>query len=209
HAFKIPQDSPFARFDFKYAGKEYEKGFGRQVLGESWAGHYGTNHKMSTRLDIVPAAKRHPALRGVEKPWVQSGGYWTEPKADSEVLAMAQPLQGMTADSPPAQDKQPCPGVWVRRYETKKGEKGRVFTTTYGASEDLLNDDFRRLLVNACFWGCGLENDISPQLDVSFVGPYQPSTFRFNGHRQGVQPSDLQGWQTPILPNRDSTSSED
>ncbi|MEX2026149.1 MAG: hypothetical protein WEH44_02595, partial [Pirellulaceae bacterium] len=114
HAFKIPADSPFARFSYQFAGKEMEGGFGRQVLGETWAGHYGKNHEMSTRLDLVPAAKEHPILRGVTRAWVQAGGYWTEPLPDCQVLALAQPLEGMTADSPAAKDKLPCPGVWVR-----------------------------------------------------------------------------------------------
>ncbi|MFQ5434161.1 MAG: hypothetical protein ACE5FD_04725, partial [Anaerolineae bacterium] len=71
---------------------------------------------MSTRLDIVSAQKDHPILRGVKKPWVQAGGYWTEPEEDSQVLALAQPLNGMTPDSPIAADKKPCPGAWVRSY---------------------------------------------------------------------------------------------
>ncbi|MBI1246620.1 hypothetical protein GC197_02105 [bacterium] len=201
HAFKIPKDSPFAKFDFRYPGEEFKDGFGRQVLGETWAGHYGKNHAMSTRLDIVPAEKDHPILRGVKNPWVQAGGYWTEPTSDSTVLAMAQPLDGMTIDSPVAKDKKPCPGVWVREYEFKSGNKGRVFTTTYGASEDLLNEDFRRMMINGCLWAAGMQSQIKPDLNVNFVGPYQPVTFRFKGHRPGVKPAELQGWDSPILPD--------
>ncbi|UUO09194.1 ThuA domain-containing protein [Blastopirellula sp. J2-11] len=204
HSFKIPGKSPFARFDTGYRGKEYEKGFGRQVLGETWAGHYGTNHKMCTRLDIVPAEKDHPILRGVEKPWAQSGGYWTEPMADSQVLAMAQPLSTMSPDAEPAEGKKPCPGVWVRSYTGKDGAVGRVFTTTNGASEDILDDDFRRMMVNACLWTIGLEAKITPDLDIAFVGPYQPVTFRFGGHRKGVKPAELSGWDSPILPDHAS-----
>ncbi|EAQ79212.1 ThuA domain-containing protein [Blastopirellula marina] len=201
HSFKIPGNSPFARFDTSYGGEEYKKGFGRQVLGETWAGHYGTNHKMCTRLDIVPAEKDHPVLRGVEKPWAQSGGYWTEPMSDSQVLAMAQPLSTMSPDSDPAPGKKPCPGVWVRSYAGKDGATGRVFTTTNGASEDILDDDFRRMMINGCFWTIGLEDKITSDLDIDFVGPYQPVTFRFGGHRQGVKPAELSGWDAPILPD--------
>lgn len=198
HAFKIPADSQFARFDSEYEGQEYERGFGRQVLGESWSGHYGTNHVMSTRLDVVEDQKSHPILRGVVKPWVQSGGYWTEPIEGSTVLAMAQPLQGMTSDSPVADDKAPCPGAWIRTYQGKE-KKGRVFTTTYGASEDIVNLDFRRMMINACLWASGLEDRITPGLNVDFVGAYQPSTFRFGGYLQGVKPSDLQDLNSPIM----------
>ena len=43
------------------------------------------------------------------------------------------------------------------------------FTTTYGASEVLLNPRFRRMLVNATLWKLGMERDITPDLDISFV----------------------------------------
>jgi type 1 glutamine amidotransferase len=200
HAFRIPRDSEFARFDFQHAGPDFAKGFGRQILGETWAGHYGTNHVMSTRLDLVPARAEHPVLRGVKDVWVQAGGYWTDPMPDSDVLALAQPLQSMTPDSPPAEGKTPCPGAWTRTYANTRGDRGRVFTSTYGASEDLLNDGFRRMLVNACFWACGLDDQIRPDLTIDFVGPYHPTTFRNGGHRQHVQPSELAAWDSPIMP---------
>lgn len=200
HAFNIPADSPFARFHHQYPGEKYRGGFGRQVLGETWVSHYGENHKMSTRLDLVPEQLDHPILRGVHDAWVQAGGYWVEPQADSVPLAMAQPLQGMEPDSPPAEGKDPCPGAWVRSYENAAGDSGRVFTTTYGASEDLLNEGFRRMMVNACFWACGLEDEIQADADVDLVGPYHPTTFRFSGYRAGVKPSDLAGWDSAIPP---------
>lgn len=199
HAFNIPAGKEFSRYSFQYPGKEYEKGFGRQVLGETWVSHYGDNHKMSTRLEIVPGAESHPVLRGVTRPWVQSGGYWTDPMPDSTILAMAQPLAGMTEDSPPVEGKKPCPGAWVRTYTGQNGQHGRVFTTTYGASEDLLNEDFRRMMVNACFWAAGMEKSIEPKLNVEFVGPYHPVTFSFGGYRRGVKPLDMAGWDSPIM----------
>lgn len=199
HAFQIPKDSQFARFDWKYTGAEMFKGFGRQVLGETWVSHYGQNHVMSTRLEIVPDQADHPVLRGVKNPWVESGGYWVDPEPNSVVLAQAQPLQGMKPDSPPAADKQPCPGAWIRTYTGASGNEDRVFTTTYGASEDLRNDGFRRMLINGCLWAIGLEDQITPELNISFVGPYNPSPFQFGGARQSVKPSDLAGWVSPIM----------
>jgi type 1 glutamine amidotransferase len=199
HAFSIPNTSEFARYSYDYKGKDYEGGFGRQILGETWAGHYGTNHVMSTRLELLDSKKSLPILSGVDHVWVQAGGYWTVPTADCDVLALAQPLQGMTPDSPPAAGKEPCPGVWTRVYENKDGDFGRVFTSTYGASEDILNPGYRRLLVNACIWAVGLEDQITPDLNIEFVGAYNPVTFSFGGHRKGVKPADLAGWDTPIM----------
>jgi hypothetical protein len=199
HAFQIPKDSKFARFDWKYPGEDMKKGFGRQVLGETWVSHYGRNHVMSTRLDIAAEQADHPVLRGVKDPWVEAGGYWVAPEANSVVLANAQPLQSMQPDSAPAADKRPCPGAWVRTYKGKSGSEGRVFTTTYGASEDLRNDGFRRMLFNGCLWAIGMEDQIKPDLNVAFVGPYNPSTFQFGGARQQVKPLDLAGWESPIM----------
>ncbi|MEM7457209.1 MAG: ThuA domain-containing protein [Planctomycetota bacterium] len=201
HAFKIPADRNYHKFDFRYGGEEYNLGFGRQVLGETWAGHYGRNHVMSTRLDVVESASDHPVLRGVTRPWVQSGGYWTEPVEGCEILAMAQPLVAMQPDADPASDKTPCPGIWTREYTSESGNSGRVFTTTYGASEDILDDDFRRTMINGCLWAAGLENAITGELNIDFVGPYNPVTFGFNSYRRNVSPMDLAGWESPIMPD--------
>ena len=45
HGFKIPADSPYSKYDYNYKGADYPGGFGRQILGETWVGHYGPNHK--------------------------------------------------------------------------------------------------------------------------------------------------------------------
>src|SRR4051812_2497853 len=39
HAFNIKGAKKYARYSF--ASKEWQGGFGRQVLGETWVGHYG------------------------------------------------------------------------------------------------------------------------------------------------------------------------
>ncbi len=118
HAFKIPKDSKYAKYDFRYDGDEMKGGFGRQILGETWISHYGKNHVMSTRLDIVPEQADHPILRGVKDPWVEAGGYWVDPMPDSVVLANAQPLQGMTPDSPAGRGQEAvsgCVGSFLQR----------------------------------------------------------------------------------------------
>lgn len=201
HGFRIPKDSKWAKYSNGYPGDDYKDGWGRQVLGEKWAGHYGRNHRMSTRLDIVPEKKAHPILRGVTKMWAQCGGYKANPLQPSEVLALAQPLTGMTPDSPNAPNMPPVPAAWTRSYDGKNGTKGRVFTSTYGASNDILSEGYRRLLINACFWAAGLEKGIKADLNVSFVGPYNPTWGRGGGRRKaGTKPEDMAGWETPIVP---------
>ncbi len=200
HAFQIPRSSPFAKYDFSYSGAEYTGGFGRQILGETWVGHYGPNHSSSTRLDIVPEKAGHPILTGVKNVWAEIGAYNANPIAGSEILLMAQPLLGMTPNSPVDSQKKPMPGAWVRTYTSRSGKSGRVFASTYGASGDLVNDGFRRVLVNAVYWTVGLEGQIKPTAEISFVGPFRPTWMGVNRRAASVKPSDLAGWDSPILP---------
>jgi hypothetical protein len=200
HAFQIKRpDAKFLKFHWQGADG-YPGGFGRQILGETWVSHYGRNHVQSSRLVLQPDQAAHPILRGVRNVWVQSGGYTAAPIEGSQVLATGLILNGMTPDSPPATDKTEQPVAWYRTYTGASGRSGRVFTTTHGASEDLLNEGFRRLVVNGSLWAAGLENSIRPEADISFAGPFQPSTFSFGGYVKGVKPADLDGWDSPILP---------
>ena len=197
HAFEI-KAGPFVQYTWDYSGPEYTGGFGRQVLGETWVTHHGDNHEQSSRL-LLEERESHPILRGVRDVHVQSGGYYADPMADSVVLATGQVLDGMTADSSPAADKEVLPVAWTRTYEARDGTLARVFTTTHGASEDFLNEGFRRMMINAALWAVGLEDSIQPDGDISLVGLYNPVAFDFDGYRRGVRPADLAGWDTPIM----------
>ncbi len=197
HAFKIPEDAAFAKYSYNYLGPDHQGGFGRQVLGETWHGHHGENNVQSTRLDPVAGAAEHPILRGVKAMWAACGGYYTEPSEDCEILAMAQPLDGMSEDSPTAEGLKPAPGAWTRIYRGKNGRRGRTFTSTYGASDDLLNESYRRSLVNACFWASGLEDKIAADAEIGFVGPYYPTYLNGVDPRLG-KPEDLAAWDSPI-----------
>ena len=202
HAFQIKRpDARFLRFDWQNKG-DFAGGFGRQILGETWVSHYGTNHKMSSRLILEPSQASHPVLRGVKDVWVQSGGYTADPLPPSVILARGQILNGMTPDSPPNPDKEQMPVAWVRSYTSASGKTGRVFTTTHGASEDLLNEGFRRMTVNGVLWALGMEKGITANLNVALVGPYEPTTFNFKGFVKGVKPSEMAGWDTPIPPKK-------
>jgi type 1 glutamine amidotransferase len=199
HAFQIKRpDAKFLKYTWRGGDPQYPGGFGRQILGETWVSHYGTNHKQSSRLLLQPAEADHPILRGVKDVWVQSGGYTADPIAGSRVLALGQILNGMTSDSPPAPDKKEMPVAWYRTYQSASGRSGRVFTTTHGASEDLLNDGFRRISVNALLWAAGLESAITSSNDIDFVGPFQPTTYAFDGYVKNIKPADVAGWDSPI-----------
>jgi type 1 glutamine amidotransferase len=202
HAFQILRpDAKFAKYNWKNGG-DYPGGFGRQILGETWVSHYGKNHAQTSRFILQKDQASHPILRGVKDVWVESGGYTAKPIEGSVTLATGEILEGTTPDSPPAKDKELMPVAWYRTYTSPSGKAGRVFTTTHGASEDLLNEGFRRMSINALLWAAGLEAAITPTLNIAFVGPFEPSRYNFNGFVKGVKPADLAGWDSPILPRR-------
>jgi type 1 glutamine amidotransferase len=188
HAFALKNSSPYARYSWN---DKTTGGFGREVLGETWIRHHGEHGVQSTRGIIAPEAARHPILRGIRSGdlWSPTDVYETRaPLPDSVPLVLGQVLRGMKPDDPAAEGavNQPMmPIAWTRSY---KG--ARIFTTTMGAAEDLLNQAFRRMIVNACFWTLGMEAKIRANADVSLVGDYQPSHFGFNRFVKGRKPAD-------------------
>ena len=200
HAFRTAPDDPFAKYSYDSKVPGYELGFGHQVLGQTWVGHYGKNHVQSTRITLVPEKQGHPILRGVKDVWVQAGGYVGKP-TDGDILTMAQPLNGMTPDAPPDVSKVPMPSEWTRTYRSASGRNARVFTSLYGASEDLANDGYRRMLVNGCFWALGLESAITADLAIDFVGPYHPNTHGNGTHAKGIRPEMYAGFTSRIPAN--------
>ncbi len=37
-----------------------------------------------------------------------------------------------------------------------------------------------------------------PDNDIGFVGPFDPTTFGFNGYVKGMKPGDMAGWESSI-----------
>lgn len=196
HAFALKPESQYARF--AWDSKEWDGGFGRNVLGETWVAHHGEHGKQSTRGIVAPDARNHPILRGIN-----DGDIWgpTDVYAvrlplpgDCKPLVLGQVLEGMKpGDKPLAGPKNDpmMPVAWTNTYETPNGVKARVFATTMGASQDLQSAGLRRLLVNACYWGIGMEAAISPTSNVDIVGKFEPLPFKFGGAKKGVKPADL------------------
>ena len=202
HAFNNRGNAKWEHYSYDYNGPKeaWKQGFGEFILGETWVSHYGENHRQSSRLVIEDDRREHPVLRGVRDMWVQSGGYTAYPKG--MILARGQVLNGMNPQAEPDKTKELLPVAWVRSYNLESGSTGRVFTTTHGASEDILNEGFRRMLINAALWTMEMESNIKPDNNVDFVGPYKPTTFNFNGNKENVKPSDLAGWESVIMPGK-------
>ena len=200
----------FAKYNegYKGDGDNWRFGFGEQILGEHWVGHFGRNHRQSSRVLLEAAQKSHPILRGVQNAHAVSGGYVGHPKTGSITLARGQVLDGMKLDSPPTKnEKQQVQHsvAWVRNYQAGN-PKSRVFASTHGASEDILNEGYRRMLINAHLWCLAMDDSIKTDNPVGFVGPYNPATYSFGGYRKGVKPSDIAGYDSPIYDAEKTTS---
>ncbi len=190
HAFDIKTSPTYKKWGWN--NKEWEGGFGRQILGETWIAHHGKHAVQSTRGIFAPGQETHPILRGIK-----SGQIWGPTDvyrvrlplaADIQTLVLGAVLEGMNeSDKPVAgpQNEPMMPVAWVRT------QGRRVFTTTMGSSQDLLNEPFRRMLVNSVYWALKMESRIDPKSSVAIVGTYQPLPFKFNGHQPGVKVSDL------------------
>ena len=76
-----------------FNSEEFDGGYGRQVLGETWINHHGHHGKESTRGVIDAEMRDHPILRGVEGVWGPTDVYGTTTLAgDSQVLLHGQVL---------------------------------------------------------------------------------------------------------------------
>lgn len=203
HAFNGLKGT-YAYHNFNNGSEDFVGGFGRQILGETWnpklgAGHYGTNHKYATAMHVVPEQKEHPVMRGVKNMHAMAGAYSARPMPNSTILATNRVLESMEVGAKPLKDKAPQPAAWVRSYSFQGGKEGRAFCSTQGASEDILSEGVRRMIINATLWCMELEEHITDDADVSFVGPYNPSTFSFKASVTDAKPGDIAGWDTPIL----------
>ena len=203
------QSGKWEKLNFNYEGDDYRGGLGEQVFGNTWhkergQSHYGSNHKMGGTIGKLDAAADHPILTGVDSIHAYSGAYKSQPPADAVPLIDVQVLNTFHPSEDANTDKPLVSAGWAREsYVAPSGDTkaGRVVYASFGASEDMLDEDARRFYVNACLWALGLEEGIAGDLDVSIVGRYEPSPYTTGAYfYEGVRPSDLAGWDSQIMP---------
>lgn len=195
HGFEIKDaKSPYKKYTWNYEGADFKDGFGRQILGETWVAHHGDHGKESTRGIITNVAKNLPIMRGVRDVWGPTDVYAVRDLPGATPLLMGQVVAGMKANDPALEGKKNepmMPVAWIRNWQGPSGKPTRVFTTTMGASQDFLNEGLRRLVVNAAYWGMGMEDKIPAEgTKVDIVGPYEPLPFKFGGQRKQTKPAD-------------------
>lgn len=206
HAFAYPSgsESPYAAYSWNNKNPDFEGGFGRQILGETWISHWGAHGKQATRGIVAAGAANHPVMRGIRDGDIFGPTDVYEvrmPQKEGTIpLVLGQVLKSMDFQDEPVgvetdaktgktreKNNPMLPVAWLRTYSIATGKEGRVFTSTMGGKmagkADWESEGFRRLFVNAAYWCTGLESSIPEKSDVTPVG----STAAF---KRGVKPED-------------------
>ncbi|MEL6945527.1 MAG: hypothetical protein AAFO82_22970, partial [Bacteroidota bacterium] len=188
------------------ADMPWDGGFGRLVLGERWYTHHGHHKHQSTKGLIAENAADHPITTGIEDGdvWGSTDVYGVRLPlpGDAKSIILGQVVDrvgeydendlfyGMRdtddviatvnpATKTPYNPNDPMmPIAWLKEYQIPNGEQGMAFTSTIGASADLLNEGVRRLLVNATYHLLDLE--VPEEAKVDLIGNYEPSQFNFH-----------------------------
>ncbi|MEZ6040648.1 MAG: ThuA domain-containing protein [Planctomycetaceae bacterium] len=157
--------------------------FGLKILGEQWVSHHGRHKVEGARGVIEPKHKDHPILNGVTDVFAPSDVYGVvHLKQDDQILMRGAVTKSLDPKSEILKDDKrnaPMqPFAWLHKYTSPEGTKqGTSFCTTGGASVDLLNEDLRRMVINAALYLTGFE--VPEMADVSFVDDFHPSFFGF------------------------------
>jgi type 1 glutamine amidotransferase len=195
HAFQYIRNkqSPYAKYSYNSDSPGWKDGFGRRVFGETWVDHHGSHGKEGTRALINGVMAKNSILKGVKDIWGSTDVYAVRDLPENtQVLLYGQSTHGMTADSPLSYEKSIMPVAWIRTYTSESGKQARIFNTTMGAATDLVNEDLRRLIVNACYWATGMDQQIPEKNNVEIAGDYNPTAYGFKNGVKGMSVSDFE-----------------
>ena len=178
--------------------------FGRKILGEQWVSHHGKHKHQGARGVVVPSAKDHPILNSVSDIFVPSDVYEVKHLTDQDTIlmraAVTESLDPKSANIEGPKNDPMQPFAWLHPYVSPDGSKGHSFCTTAGASVDMVNEDLRRMIVNAAYFLTGQE--VPAKADVAFIDPFYPTFYGFvreKGYYKGLnlQPSDFGMGKSP------------
>ena len=199
--------SNWLHYSNSYKGEmeEWTDGFGRVVLGEKWISHHGHHKHQSTRGKVAPGAETHPIMNGIAdgEIWGSTDVYGVRLPlpGDAQPLVLGQVVNragefdeedifyGMkesdteVAGIDPERQKKGdvndpmMPIAWTKSYQLPGGTSGKTFASTLGASSDLLDEESRRMYVNAVYWL--LDMEVPEKASVNIVGTYEPTAYNF------------------------------
>ena len=191
-----------------FGGKISYGAFGPLVMGEGWVSHHGRHKGEGARGVIEAKNAKHPILNGVKDVFGPSDVYGIKrvtAERDTILLrgAVTETLDPKSKNVEGKKNDPMQPLAWLHPYEAPNGKGGTTFCTTMGASVDLVSEDLRRLVVNACYHLTGLE--VPKKADVDYVDPFYPSFYGFIRDKnfwpgQDMQPVDYGLGKTPHAP---------
>jgi len=184
HGFRGP-------LPYKMNGKQVR--WGEDILGGTFLNHHGRWHADSTRGTIAKDQMQNVIVTGVTDIWGDSDVYRTYKEgtslpADCTAIVWGQPLMGRKSTDVPNEKLEPLPVAWTKLWKTSTGKTGRIFHCTMGSGTDLKSAGLRRLIINAGYWGMGMESSITADRSVEIVGTYEPLESGFNYEELGVKP---------------------
>lgn len=163
--------------DFKWSE------FGLKILGEKWVSHHGQHKKEGTRSVFETANLKNPVLRGVEEIFGTSDVYGVKnlDLSKATILLRGAVTSSLNDRSLPIEGPKNNPMqalAWLFNYTAPDGRtQGKSFCTTMGAAVDFVDEDLRRLIVNAAYHLTGLE--VPAKADVAFIDPFNPTMYGF------------------------------
>jgi len=183
--------------------------FGLKILGETWVSHHGGHKTQGARGLVEPEFAEHPLLNSVKEVFCPSDVYGVIHLTDADqILMRAAVTESLDPKSPNVEGQQNNPMqpfAWLHEYQRPNGSgTGKSFCTTGGASVDFVDEQLRRLIVNAAYHLTG--RDVPAKADVDFVDPFYPSFYGFindpNYWRElNLKPADLGLGKSPNSPD--------
>ena len=183
--------------------------FGRQILGEEWVSHHGSHKSEGARGVIEPGAEKNVILHGVSDVFAPSDVYTVSHLTDADTILLRgaitktlNPESEILADDKRNMPMQPL--AWLHSYTAPNDTAGKSFCTTAGASVDFVNEDLRRLVVNAAIYLTG--GEVPEKADVDFVDPFYPTFYCFMGEKDyyktlNMKPDDFGLGKAPHRPD--------
>ncbi len=183
--------------------------FGLKILGEQWVNHHGAHKRQGARSVRVEEHQDHPILNGVSDIFCPSDVYGVIHLTEQDQILLR---GGVTETLDPESEfisgdkNSPMqPFAWLHSYTSPDGKTmGTSFCTTGGASVDFVDEDLRRLIVNAAYFLT--ERDIPAIADVDYVDAFYPSFYGFireAGYFRelNLHPEDLDLGKSPSSPD--------
>ena len=156
--------------------------FGPKIIGEGWVSHHGRHKGQGARGVIEAQNASHPILNSVKDVFGPSDVYGVRTLTDKDTIllrgAVTENLSPSSKNVAGKQNNPMQPLAWLHPYQAKGGKPGLTFTTTMGASVDLVSEDLRRLLINASYYL--LKMDVPEKAKVDYVDPFYPSFYGFD-----------------------------